>query len=73
MTKLYNENLLCMEYFLPDSSEVLHRANGPARIWNEGDFEWYLFGNIHRYYGPPTCFAGTTEFYPHWAIHGEWK
>lgn len=31
---------------------MLHRPNGPAIIWNDGDWGWNLFGLWHRYYGP---------------------
>ena len=29
-----------------------HRPNGPASIWYDGDWVWYLNGKNHRYYGP---------------------
>lgn len=30
----------------------LHRTNGPAVIWENGDREWYLNGKLHRTDGP---------------------
>lgn len=30
----------------------VHCANGPAKVWDEGDWHWYLYGKWHRYYGP---------------------
>ena len=38
-------------------NKALHRANGPALIFNDSvfndsDWDWYLFGKWHRYYGP---------------------
>jgi hypothetical protein len=30
-----------------------HRPNGPAVEWfEENTWDWYLFGECHRYYGP---------------------
>ena len=31
-----------------------HRANGPAVIYYDGQFLWYLNDQCHRYYGPAT-------------------
>ena len=30
----------------------LHRENGPAIIWANGDKEWYINGKLHRKDGP---------------------
>lgn len=38
---------------------TLHRINGPAVTWADGDFCWISNGVRHRYYG---C----------WTAHGEW-
>lgn len=29
-----------------------HRVNGPAVLFNNSEWDWYLFGKWHRYYGP---------------------
>ena len=58
-------------YFLDDAKTIPHRPNGPARIYTDDDWEWYLFGNLHRYYGPPTCFGGSNDWYDIWTIHGK--
>ena len=42
----------------------LHRANGPASIWDDGVEAWYLFGEYHRYYGPQ-------DIDDSWWLHGE--
>lgn len=42
-----------------------HRTNGPAFLWYDGDFDWYLFGEQHRYYGP-------VNLGENWWIHGEY-
>lgn len=44
----------------------LHRCNAPAIIWSDGDCSWWLYGNLHRYYGP----AGTRYDVGRWHIHG---
>ena len=42
----------------------LHRANGPASLWDTGERFWYLFGKPHRYYGPSE--------WEDWQIHGKY-
>ena len=32
--------------------DELHRENGPAVEWTNGDKEWYLNGKLHREDGP---------------------
>ena len=43
---------------------VLHKANGPSRIWGDGVWDWWLHGERHRYYGPAQCIGC-------WYIHGD--
>jgi hypothetical protein len=40
----------------------LHRPNGPAMIWKDGEWCWLLYGKWHRYYGP-------SRDYGCWWIH----
>lgn len=40
-----------------------HRANGPASMWDDGVYGWYLFNEYHRYYGPQDIDGS-------WWIHG---
>jgi len=40
---------LCAEFRVNGD---LHKPNGPAVIWANGDWDWWLFGMFHRYYGP---------------------
>ena len=47
------------------NSRYLHRASGPARIWDDGRYSWWLFNNVHRYYGP------ATHDPQHWWIHND--
>lgn len=50
----------CVEYYKDD---IIHRSNGPARIWNDGVGGWYINGEYHRYYGPQDIDGS-------WWLHG---
>lgn len=43
---------------------VRHRVNGPAAVWNDGDWFWYMNGVEHRYYGPQSNWG--RQF---WIVH----
>jgi hypothetical protein len=43
---------------------TMHLPNGPAVAWADGGWEWYLFNNWHRYYGPSRRFGD-------WWIHNK--
>lgn len=56
----------------------LHKTNGPASYWGYGGMQtWFLYGEMHRYYGPGRTIKhpqkpgndwwGRDEF---WFIHG---
>jgi hypothetical protein len=49
------------EYYV---NGALHRVNGPARTWDDGDYMWCLNGKSHRYYGPQNLNTA-------WWIHHE--
>lgn len=40
-----------VEYIHPVTKK-LHREDGPAREWFDGDKEWWVNGRRHRLYGP---------------------
>ena len=40
-----------------------HKVNGPASIWDDNDWFWYLNGKAHRYYGPSNVMGD-------WNLHG---
>lgn len=40
----------------------LHKPNGPAAVFLNGDWEWWLYGKRHRYYGP---YASWSSWYRH--------
>ena len=43
---------------------VSHRPNGPASH-DSSDWDWYLYGNEHRYYGKQSSIDDS------WWIHGD--
>jgi len=53
-------------------NDVLHRVDGPAIEWWNGDCVWYLHGNLHRDGAPALeIFDGTVEWYHHGQLHRE--
>jgi hypothetical protein len=47
------------------SNGLYHRPNGPA-LHDKSEGSWYLYGNMHRYYGPQsTVFCS-------WWVHGNY-
>jgi len=59
-----NEYEYTVEYTL---NRQLHRPNGPASAFERADgfWVWWLYGRVHRYYGPATYMNDNT-----WMIHG---
>ena len=51
-----------------DSNNKLHRSNGPAIDFRDGDWVWRLHGKQHRYYGPSDRFS--KKYY--WFVHGRY-
>ena len=47
----------------------LHREDGPAVEWWDGDEEWYLNGKRHRTDGPAVIRANGTKW---WYLNGGW-
>jgi hypothetical protein len=45
-----------------------HRVDGPARIWEDGSKEWYIYGKSHRLDGPAVI--DTVSGTIHWYING---
>lgn len=46
----------------------IHRTDGPAVIYKNGDTQWYLYGRIHREDGP----AMTLNSHVTYCINGEY-
>ena len=51
-----------------DHSKQLHRVDGPAIEWADGDKSWYLNGEFHRIDGPAIEWA---DGYKAWYLNGE--
>jgi hypothetical protein len=45
----------------------LHRDDGPAKIYADGDQEWYINGKVHRLTGPAVI---TTKGDQYWYVNG---
>ena len=41
----------------------LHRVNGPALVWDNGDYVWYYTNQRHRYYGSARCWCGDVQYW----------
>ena len=49
---------------------ILHKEDGPAVIWADGEESWWFDGDIHRANGPAVVFAdGTKEWRQHGQVH----
>ena len=64
-TKSVNENG-SIKY--TDSAGKLHREDGPAVEYADGDKAWFLHGKLHREDGPACEYADGSKF---WYLHGE--
>jgi hypothetical protein len=47
-------------YYLND---LLHREDGPAKEWRNGDKEWWINGKRHREDGPAVEFENGDKWY----------
>ena len=45
-----------------------HRENGPARIFSNGDLQWFIDGKLHRDNGPARTFSNGDQ---QWFINGK--
>lgn len=51
-----------IEYY--NEKSQLHRIDGPARIWNNGDESWWINGKRHREDGPAIQYIkGGSHYY----------
>jgi hypothetical protein len=48
-----------------NEADELHRVDGPAVVWKNGDTEWYYEGKLHRLDGPAVKKKGYTAWYHH--------
>ena len=49
----------------------VHRPNGPAMEWQDGEWTWYLFDKSHRYYGEQRFWRSDEPGLNRWIIHGK--
>ena len=50
----------------------LHNPNGPAIIWENGDKEWWVNGQLHRIDGPAVVKKVSSPEKNCWYFHGEY-
>lgn len=73
MSKFINtDSTSTTRYFKDPDYKILHRIDGPAVIFTNGDKIWYINGKIHRNDGPAIEFTdGTQEWYQNGELHNE--
>jgi len=58
------------EYYQDDSELNLHREDGPAIVWIDGNMEWWLNGLRHREDGPALLWHdGHKEWWLNGVLH----
>ena len=45
-------------YYKDKEKQIRHRADGPAKVWKNGDEEWWYDGKLHREDGPASTHIG---------------
>jgi hypothetical protein len=55
--------------YVKKGTNILHREDGPAVIWNDGDEVWYFEGNVHREGGPAKIMKAYEAWYKHGELH----
>ena len=66
MNKFYYKEDMILDHY--DSSFTLHRENGPAVEYADGDKYWFINGKEHREDGPAIEKANGDKF---WFINGK--
>ena len=64
-TKLEHKGILQQT---TDQDNLLHNINGPARVWTDGDKEWFVHGERHRLDGPAVEWSNGARA---WIVHGK--
>ena len=77
-TIIREHNAVVNEWFTvyQDSGGEAHRLDGPAVIWDDGDYGWFCHGLPHRIGGPSAyhhCSSadGRTASRTQWHVHGK--
>ncbi len=53
-------------YYKDREMTILHREDGPAVEWSDGDKKWWIDGKLHRTDGPAVeCSDGSKVWYIH--------
>lgn len=50
-------------YYKDPEQTILHRTDGPAIVWEDGDEEWYQNGELHRMDGPAVTYKLSNSTY----------
>lgn len=57
-----------IEYY--NDEDLLHREDGPARIWDDGSKVWFINGQKHRVDGPAIEWSdGEEAWFQHNVLH----
>jgi len=64
--KFYYNDGSVLDFY--DNSKILHRVDGPAIEYADGDTSWYVNGKRHRVDGPAVEYANGSKF---WWIDGQ--
>jgi len=60
--KVKENGTIC--YYKIGTTELIHRLDGPAVIYTNGDYSWYKDGKLHRLDGPALKWDnGNVEWY----------
>jgi hypothetical protein len=64
MTKQYiTKSRFDTVYYKDEARTILHREDGPAIEWNDGNLEWFLNGKRHRIDGPAFEYVDGTKYW----------
>ena len=65
MARYYYKHGSVLDHY--DNNKVLHREDGPAIEWDNGDKQWWVNNTIHRVDGP----AVETSLRKEWWVNGK--
>jgi hypothetical protein len=57
MTKMKITSSLEGIFYFEKGTTILHREDGPAAVYSNGDKAWYIHGKRHREDGPAQIFS----------------
>ena len=59
-----------VRWYKDSDCTILHKEDGPAVVWFDGEQHWWFDGNIHRTDGPAIVYVdGSVEWRQHGQIH----